>query len=86
MHSPTLKDRVPSHRTQCKPGDKDMIIGLPYSILASAQQPGASWTPSAHTQRVKPDESAVDVAVTQACWLARQLPAQTTYEIAFDDG
>jgi hypothetical protein len=86
MRSPTLKDRVFCHGAQREVGGKGIIIGLPYSILAYVQQRGASWAPSVHTQRVKPDQSAVDVAVTQTSWLAKQLPAETTSEIALDGG
>lgn len=39
-----------------------------------------------HTQRVKPDETAVAVALTQASWIAQQLPAQTLAELALDGG
>ena len=86
MHSPTLKDRVFCHGAQREVGGKGIIIGLPYSILAYVEQRGSSWAPAIHTQRVKPDESAVDVALTQASWVAEQLPEDTTSEIALDGG
>lgn len=84
MRSPTLKDRVFCHGAQREVGGKGVIIGLPYSILAYVERRGASWAPSVHTQRVKPGEGAVEVAVTQACWVAERLPAETTSEIALD--
>ncbi len=52
--------------------------------VAFVKQRGASWAPSLHTQRVKPSQSAVDVAVRQASWIAEQLTAETSPEIALD--
>lgn len=86
MNSPTLKDRVFCHGAKREVSGTGIIIGLPYSILAYVEQPGTSWAPSLHTARVKPDQSAVDVAVTQASWIAEQLPGETSPEIAFDGG
>jgi hypothetical protein len=86
MHSPTLKDRVFCHGAQREVAGRGIIIGLPYSILAYVEQRGTSWAPALHTQRVKPGESAVEVALTQTSWLARKLPADTTSEIALDGG
>jgi hypothetical protein len=84
MHSPTLKDRLFCHGAQREVGGKGIIIGLPYSILAYVERRGTSWAPALATQRVKPDQSAVEVAVTQARWVAERLPARTTPEIALD--
>jgi hypothetical protein len=86
MHSPTLKDRLFCHGAQREIGGKGIIIGLPYSILAYVEQPATSWAPAVHTQRIKPNQSAVEVALTQATWVAEQLPAETTPEIALDGG
>lgn len=86
MHSPTLKDRVFCHGAQREVGGKGIIIGLPYSILAYVEQRGTSWAPAIHTQRVKPDESAVEVALRQASWVAEEIPAGTLSEIALDGG
>src|SRR5262245_18102421 len=86
MRSLTLKDRLYCHGAQREVGGKGIIIGLPYSILAYVKQRGASWAPPVHTQRVKPDQSAVDVAVTQSTWVANQLPAEITAEISLDGG
>lgn len=84
MQSPTLKERVYCHGAQREVGGKGVIIGLPYSILAYVEKPGTSWAPSVHSQRVKPNESAVEVAVGQAKWVAKQLPEGSTAEIALD--
>jgi len=86
MHSPTLKDRLFCHGAQREVAGKGLIIGLPHSILAYVQEHGMSWAPAVHTQRVKPDQAAVDVVLTQASWVAEQLPEQTTSEIALDGG
>jgi hypothetical protein len=86
MRSPTLKDRLYCHGAQREVGGKGIIIGLPYSILAYIKQRGASWAPPLHIQRVKPDQSAVDVAVTQSKWVAAELPAEITAEISLDGG
>jgi hypothetical protein len=86
MHSPTLQERVFCHGAQREVGGKGIIIGLPYSILAYVEQRSTSWAPALHTQRVKADESAVEVALRQASWVAEQLPAETTAEIALDGG
>jgi hypothetical protein len=86
MNSPTLKDRVFCHGAKREVSGTGIIIGLPYSILVYVEQRGTSWAPSLHTQRVKPDQSAVDVAVGQASWITEQLPAETSSEIAFDGG
>lgn len=86
MHSPTLKDRLFCHGAQREVAGKGLIIGLPYSILAYVEERGTSWAPAVHTQRVKSDQTAVDVALAQAGWVAEQLPEQTTSEIALDGG
>jgi DDE superfamily endonuclease len=84
MNSPTLKDRVFCHGAKREVSGTGIIIGLPFSILAYVEQRGTSWAPSLHTQRVKPDQSAVEVAVKQASWIAEQLPAKASPEIALD--
>lgn len=86
MRSPTLKDRLFCHGAQREVAGRGLIIGLPYSILAYVERRGASWAPALHTERVKPDQSAVEVAVTQARWVAARLPPETTPEIALDGG
>jgi hypothetical protein len=84
MSSPTLNDRRFCHAAQREVGGQGVIIGLPYSILAYADERGTSWAPTVHTQRVKPEQTAVEVALTQTRWLVEQLPATTTAEIALD--
>lgn len=86
MHSPTLNERVFCHGAQREVSGKGIIIGLPYSILAYVEKPGTSWAPAVHTERVKPDETAVEVALRQASWVAEQLPAEKTSQIALDGG
>jgi len=86
MHSPTLQGRVFCHGAQREVSGRGLIIGLPYSILAYVEEPGTSWAPAVHTERVKPDQTAVEIALTQASWVAEQLPAETTAELALDGG
>ena len=86
MHSPTLDERVYCHGAPREVGGKGLVIGLPYSLLAFVEQRGASWAPTVHTQRVKPGESAVAVALTQTSWLAEHLPSEVTAETALDGG
>lgn len=86
MHSPTLNERVYCHGAQREVGGKGIVVGLPYSLLAFVEQRGASWAPTVHTQRVKPGESAVAVALQQTRWLAEHLPPELTAETALDGG
>jgi len=86
LHSPTLQERVFCHGAQREVGGQGVIIGLPYSLLAYVAERGSSWAPAVHTQRVKPGESAVEVALTQVGWLAAKLPAASPPEIALDGG
>ena len=86
MHSPTLQGRVFCHGAQREVGGKGLIIGLPYSILAYVDERGRSWAPAVHTERVNPDETAVEVALKQASWIAQQLPAEKLAELALDGG
>jgi len=86
MHSPTLQERVFCHGAQREVGGQGVIIGLPYSLLAYVEERGNSWAPAVHTQRIKPGQSAVEVALTQVRWLAVKLPADNPPEIALDGG
>jgi hypothetical protein len=86
MRSPTLQERVFCHGAQREVGGQGIIIGLPYSLLAYVEARGSSWAPALHTQRVKPGERAVEVALTQVRWLAAKLPADSPPEIALDGG
>jgi len=84
MHSPTLQARVFCHGAQREVGGQGIVIGLPYSLLAYVAERGSSWAPAVYTQRIKPGESAVTVALTQVRWLAAKLPADSPPEIALD--
>lgn len=86
MHSPTLKERMYCHGAQREVGGQGIVIGLPYSLLAFVEQRGTSWAPTVHTQRVKPGESAVTVALEQTQWLAAHLPPELSAETALDGG
>lgn len=84
MHSPTLQERVYCHGAQREVGGTGVIVGLPYSLLAFVEQRGTSWAPAVHTQRVRPGESAVAVALAQTQWLAEHLPPELLAETALD--
>jgi hypothetical protein len=84
MSSPTLNDRVFCHGAQREVGGQGVIIGLPYSILAYVDDRGTSWAPALHTQRVKPEQKAVEVALNQIGWVVEKLSPETTAEIALD--
>ena len=84
MQSPTLEERVYCHGAKREVGGKGVIIGLPYSLVAYVDKPGTSWAPTVHSQRVRPKESAVEVAVNQARWVTKELPEGSSAEIALD--
>jgi len=84
MQSPTLKERMFCHTAKREVSGKGLIIGLPYSLLAFVDRRASSWAPTLHTQRIKPDHKAVEVAVTQARWLADQLEQGQPAALALD--
>jgi hypothetical protein len=86
MHSPTLQHRVFCHGAKREVNGKGVIIGLPYSILAFVDRRASSWALSLHTQRVKPEQKAVAVAIEQIKWLAANLPTTETASVALDGG
>jgi hypothetical protein len=50
MHSPTLKDRLFCHGAKREVGGRGIIIGLPYSLLAYAEQPATGLRPFIHSE------------------------------------
>jgi hypothetical protein len=84
MHSPTLKERLFCHTAKREVSGKGVIIGLPYSLLAFVEGRSRSWAPTLHTQRIRPGEKAVEVAVEQARWLADQLEQGQGAALALD--
>jgi hypothetical protein len=85
MSSPTLNGRVFCHGARREVGGNGVIIGLPYSILAYVDDRNTSWAPSIHTQRIKPEQKAVEDALDQTRWLVGKLSPDALSEMALDD-
>ena len=67
--SETLKDRKVCHGAKREAFGNGVILGLPYSILAFTENANSSWAMTVSSERVKPEEKAVSVAVKQIEWL-----------------
>jgi len=84
MRSPTLQERRYCHGAAREVGGHGVIIGLPYSITAWATQRGSSFTPPVNIQRLKPAQTAVQVAVEQVLWLGLYTPSELDWRVALD--
>lgn len=67
--SETLKDRKVCHGAKREAFGNGVVLGLPYSILALTENASSSWAMTVNSERVKPEEKAVSVAVKQIEWL-----------------
>ncbi len=67
--SETLKDRMVCHGAKREAFGNGVVLGLPYSFLAFTENANSSWAMTVNSERVKPDEKAVAVAVKQIQWL-----------------
>jgi len=67
--SETLKDRKVCHGAKREAFGNGVVLGLPYSLLALTENASSSWAMTVNSERVKPDEKAVSVAVKQIEWL-----------------
>lgn len=67
--SETLKDRMVCHGAKREAFGNGVVLGLPYSILAFTENANSSWAMTVHSERVKPEDKAVTVAVKQIEWL-----------------
>jgi hypothetical protein len=67
--SETLKERMVCHGAKREAFGKGVVLGLPYSILAFTENASSSWAMTVNSERVKPEEKAVAVAVKQIEWL-----------------
>ncbi len=67
--SETLKDRVVCHGAKREAFGNGIVFGLPYSLLAFTENASSSWAMTVNSERVKPEEKAVAVAVKQIEWL-----------------
>jgi hypothetical protein len=67
--SETLKDLMICHGAKREAFGNGVVLGLPYSLLAFCENASSSWAMTVNTQRVKPEQKAVEVAVEQIEWL-----------------
>lgn len=67
--SETLKERMVCHGAKREAFGKGVVLGLPYSLLVFTENANSSWAMTVNSERVKPDETAVEVAVKQIEWL-----------------
>lgn len=67
--SETLKERMVCHGAKREAFGNGVVLGLPYSILAFTENASSSWAMTVNSERVKPEEKAVAVAVKQIEWL-----------------
>lgn len=67
--SETLKARMVCHGAKREAFGNGVVLGLPYSILAFTENASSSWAMTVNSERVKPEEKAVSVAVKQIEWL-----------------
>ena len=67
--SETLKERIVCHGAKREAFGNGVVLGLPYSILAFTEDASSSWAMTVNSERIKPEEKAVSVAVKQIEWL-----------------
>ena len=82
--SETLKERVICHGAKREAFGKGIVFGLPYSLLAFTENAKSSWAMTVNSERVKPAEKAVGVAVKQIAWLFENSEAETS--VGLDGG
>ena len=83
--SKTLKERVVCHGAKREAFGNGVVLGLPYSILAFTENASSSWAMTVSSERVKPEEKAVSVAVKQIEWLFENKSADET-SVGLDGG
>lgn len=84
MRSPTLKERRYCHGAAREVGGRGVTVGLPYSIAAWIPERGRSFAPTLHVHRLRPEETAVEAAVAQLCYLGYELPSGLDWRAALD--
>ena len=52
--------------------DRSIVKGHLYSLLSWSPQAGSSWSPVVHSQRVKADQTAIEIGVEQVKQLCQQ--------------
>ena len=82
--SETLKERVICHGAKREAFGNGVIYGLPYSLLAYCENASSSWAMTLNTQRVKPEQKAVAVAVEQIEWLYSNLGDENEVSVGLD--
>lgn len=83
--SKTLKARMVCHGAKREAFGNGVVLGLPYSILAFTENANSSWAMTVHSERVKPEDKAVSVAVKQIEWLFENKSADET-SVGLDGG
>lgn len=83
--SKTLKERKVCHGAQREAFGNGVVLGLPYSILAFTENANSSWAMTVSSERVKPEEKAVAVAVKQIEWLCEHKSEAET-SVGLDGG
>ena len=84
--SETLKERVICHGAKREAFGNGIVYGLPYSLLAFCENANSSWAMTVNSERVKPEEKAVAVAVAQIQWLFENIGADSEVSVGLDGG
>ncbi len=84
--SVTLKDRKVCHGAKREAFGNGVVLGLPYSLLTFTENASSSWAMTVNSERVKPDEKAVAVAVKQIEWLFENSERQAETSVGLDGG
>lgn len=82
--SETLKDLMICHGAKREAFGNGVVLGLPYSLLAFCENASSSWAMTVNTERVKPEQKAVAVAVEQIEWLFANLGEEKEVSVGLD--
>jgi hypothetical protein len=82
--SETLKDLMICHGAKREAFGNGVVLGLPYSLLAFCENASSSWAMTVNTQRVKPEQKAVLVAVEQIEWLFENIGLEKEVSVGLD--
>lgn len=82
--SETLNQRMVCHGARREAFGNGVVLGLPYSLLAFTEKANSSWAIPLNSERIKPGEKAVSVAVKQIQWLFENLEAGQQASVGLD--
>lgn len=82
--SKTLKDLMICHGAKREAFGNGVVLGLPYSLLAYCENASSSWAMTVNTERVKPEQKAVKVAVEQIEWLFAKMGEAKEVSVGLD--